>query len=475
MLFVDDDDSRGREVDAFLDQGVRPDDETGVAGRDPLQRFPPRLPGDGAGQEFGLHAERAEHLHEGAPVLLRQQFRRGHDRRLPPRLDRLEHGERGHDRLPASHIPLQQAVHRRGAGHVRLDPGPGAALGRRELEGEGVQERAGERGRSVEGDAADLVAEARPGPGVEKLEKEEFLEGEAPLAAPDLGDGGRAMQGAKGLRERGEGEFLEPAAGNRVVVPEVGEETGEVQFDDGADLSVREPLGGGIDGKHPPRGGTLPGVRGSLGGSVSGGASLVGGAGQHGVFARLELLAVVEAHGSGGEQQVALVDRAVEPRASRPRALDVAARVAEHGAEDAQPAPRGDDALRDHAPDDRRILTDLQPGDRVDRGRVLVPVREVVEEILSRVHVELREALRPPGAHALQVLHGSPQDGAPGRHAITAPVRGSCRDTARERTPRGPPGTPRRRGSGRERRVRARRRRRCRRAPCCRTSRARGP
>ena len=190
------------------------------------------------------------------------------------------------------------------------------------------------------------------------------------------------------------------------------------------------------------------------------------------MFARLELSAVVEAHGSGGEQQVALVDRAVEPRASRPGAFDVAAPVPDHGTEDAQPAARGDDALRDHAPDDRRILADLQFGDRVDGGRVLVPVRKVVEKILTRVHVDLREALRPARADALQVLHGPLQDGARGRHRTTP---GSCRDTGRARTPRGLPGTPPLRGTEPGRRVRARRRRPYRRAPCCRTSRARDP
>ena len=54
-------------------------------------------------------------------VLFRQDLGWGHDRPLKSAPHRVNHGEERHSGLPASHIPLQEASHGPGPGHVGLD------------------------------------------------------------------------------------------------------------------------------------------------------------------------------------------------------------------------------------------------------------------------------------------------------------------------------------------------------------------
>ena len=54
-------------------------------------------------------------------VLLRQDLGGGHQRRLRPAFDRLQHRKKRHDRFAAADIPVQQPIHRRGRAHVRAD------------------------------------------------------------------------------------------------------------------------------------------------------------------------------------------------------------------------------------------------------------------------------------------------------------------------------------------------------------------
>ena len=440
------------------------DDEPRPAVRDARQGILPGLARDRPGEQNGLQIQRRDHLRERALVLLRQQLRGGHDRRLATRLDRLQHGERGDDGLSAAHIPLEEPVHRCGAAHVAFDVGPGAALAAREVEGESIEEGPRERGFGVEGDPLRFQPQAGAGAGVQQLEEEEFLEREPALRSRDPIDVRRAVQIAQGFGERRETEPAQPGVRDRLLIAEFGQQAGQVQSDDGAHLPVREPLRGRIDREDAARRGPFAGR-----------SAIVGLSRQHRVLAGLKLRAVIEAHRPGREQQIALVDRAVQPRPPRPRALDVPAVVTDHGPKHPQLAPRRDDALGDDAPDDRRVLAHPQPGDRIHGRRVLVAVRQVVEEVAPAVDAKLREPLGPPGPNALQVLHRPPQEGSRGRHGLSRPGRGSCRDTVRARTPPGRPATLPRRGSGRARKDRAPPRRRCPRAPRSRTSRARAP
>ena len=90
---------------------VLPAAEPGAPGR-PL----PRL--ERGGQERQLHAERLQELAKGHEVLLRQDLRRRHHRRLVAGLDRGQDPERGHHRLPRSDVTLEKAVHRMRRRHV---------------------------------------------------------------------------------------------------------------------------------------------------------------------------------------------------------------------------------------------------------------------------------------------------------------------------------------------------------------------
>ena len=68
-------------------------------------------------------------------MLLGQDLRRGHQRRLETRLHRQQHRRERHERLARADVALQQPVHGPGRGEVGADLADGAAL------------RAGERER----------------------------------------------------------------------------------------------------------------------------------------------------------------------------------------------------------------------------------------------------------------------------------------------------------------------------------------
>jgi hypothetical protein len=81
---------------------------------------------------------------------------------------------------------------------------------------------------------------------------------------------------------------------------------------------------------------------------------------QHHVLPGLDLAAVEEADGPGDQQAVALADGAVEERLAGPGALDEPRVIPDHGLEDPEPLPRGQDPLAHHLADDRGVHPDLQ-------------------------------------------------------------------------------------------------------------------
>jgi hypothetical protein len=116
---------------------------------------------------------------------------------------------------------------------------------------------------------------------------------------------------------------------------------------------------------------------------------------------------VKEPDGTGDEQPVAARDRTIEPRLSRPRAFDLSRVVAKNDAEDAQPPSSGNHALRHDGTDYRRVVAGSQRRNRVHGRRVLVAMRQVIQEVPAGLDVHLREALGPARPDALQVLYGS--------------------------------------------------------------------
>jgi len=77
---------------------------------------------DGSAAELPALGQRAEHVGDGAVVLLGQHLGRGQQRGLAPRVDHLEHRPDRDDRLARSDLPLEQPVHGVVAGQVGTGP-----------------------------------------------------------------------------------------------------------------------------------------------------------------------------------------------------------------------------------------------------------------------------------------------------------------------------------------------------------------
>jgi hypothetical protein len=90
-----------------------------------------------AGEEIDADAERFEPAAEIERVLLGQDLRRSHQRRLLARLDRAQHRIHRHERLPRPDITLEQPVHRRTLAEIGIDLAHDPPLG----VGEGVRKR----------------------------------------------------------------------------------------------------------------------------------------------------------------------------------------------------------------------------------------------------------------------------------------------------------------------------------------------
>ena len=107
VLLVDDHEPEAAELDALLDERVGADDARGVARRERRAPGRPLARREGRGQQRERHAVRLQELAEGHEVLLGQDLRRRHDRRLVAGLDRRQDTEGGDDRLPRADVPLE--------------------------------------------------------------------------------------------------------------------------------------------------------------------------------------------------------------------------------------------------------------------------------------------------------------------------------------------------------------------------------
>ena len=148
VLLVDDRDAEVGELDAPVDQRVRPDEDVDLAGEQAGRDLAP-VGGRGAvGEQRGAHrpfaeqrtlgrdGEHAEHPAHGQLVLFGQHLGRGHERALVPALHRHEQRGERDDRLPGTDLALEQPVHGRGQRHVGPDlcDRTGLVRGQRERE-----------------------------------------------------------------------------------------------------------------------------------------------------------------------------------------------------------------------------------------------------------------------------------------------------------------------------------------------------
>ena len=114
VLLIDDHETQALKLDALLKQGVCADRNLRAAGREFAERANAARPRASASDQREIQIERREPRAEVARVLLREQFRRRHDCCLKAGLHSPDGGERGDDRLAATHVSLHEAQHRIG-------------------------------------------------------------------------------------------------------------------------------------------------------------------------------------------------------------------------------------------------------------------------------------------------------------------------------------------------------------------------
>ena len=118
VLLIHHDQAQLFKLDAILNQRVRTDNKLRV----PLRDVPPHV-------AFAILFQRARQQHNavsspfqdlasGKVMLLRQNFRRSHQRDLVAVFNGDDRGLKRDNRLPRSHIALQQPPHRRRRLHV---------------------------------------------------------------------------------------------------------------------------------------------------------------------------------------------------------------------------------------------------------------------------------------------------------------------------------------------------------------------
>ena len=318
-------------------------------------------------------------------MLLGEQFGRRHHRGLIVVLDREQRGEQGDDRLAAAHVALQQAVHALRARHVLHDLARGAHLRAGELERQDRLQFRGQHALVHEPDFRAGLAGERLGAQLQDVHAQQFLEREARAARMRLGEGARTVHGAQRVRQRGHSGGRQQVW--RDVFLEQRQVLIEMLVDQCAQLLERESLGRRIHGEHAtPARAVCRVLRPQV----------------H-ELARRQHATVEEAHRAGEQQHVALLDGAVEEGLARPRCLDEPARVLHHGLKHAKTLSRGNHALRDHGADDRGVVTDTQFRDGGHRARVLVPVRDVQEEVARRENTEPPERVGARGPDAGEV------------------------------------------------------------------------
>jgi len=150
-------------------------------------------------------------------MLLGKKLRRRHQGRLVPPLHRQEHGEKRHDGLTRTHIPLERPIHAPGAGHVPgdLPEHPGLGLGQRKRQGlvEGLDPLVG----PVEDDPGAshrlLITDLR----LDQLQEEEFVERHAAATGLHTRQGGGAMEFGEGRPQIRKGEFGPRAFGEELL------------------------------------------------------------------------------------------------------------------------------------------------------------------------------------------------------------------------------------------------------------------
>ncbi len=252
VLLVHDGEPELRERDPFLEERVGADGELRLRARDGVERRLLLARLEAAREPRDLHAERFQPMGELEVVLLGEDLRGRHEGRLPAVLDRLQRGERRHERLATAHVALQEPAHRVRLREVLRDDRLRVALRAREREGQRAHERVGERVRVGKRRGA-LRAPLAVGHAHRELLREQLVELEtAPrrmralleAGGVDLGRG--TMEEEHALAEAAEAKLREELLVERVLEREVIERICDLL----AQSRLRQPRGRRVYGRE---------------------------------------------------------------------------------------------------------------------------------------------------------------------------------------------------------------------------------
>src|SRR5436190_1195396 len=424
VLLVDDGEPESCERRGLLHERVGADDERRRWIGEPRRDVATLLRAQPAGDEHRCETERLEQAADRARVLLGEQLGGRHDGGLEPVIHREEGAEQSDDRLPAADVALEQTLHAPVAAQVGENLAQHARLRAGERERQRLTKLCREQAPVLEPDAAPRLARERLRALLQQLHEEQLLERQSRATLHRFAERSGTVHHAQRVadrRHRGTTQDL-----LRQIFGDEGEQLVEVRVDDPADHLERETFRRRIDGEHHPLGEGVLVVT------------------EVHEFARLKLAAVEEANVPAHQQRVALGDRAIEERLAGPRHFDHPGVVLQHGLEDPESFSRGQDALGDDAADDRALHSRLERGDGGDGARVLVPMRDVVEQVACRENAETLKRLgaRRPNPFQVGDRRLEPEARLPRGVALHSSPSNSCADSPASKTSRSSAASP---------------------------------
>ena len=384
MLLVDDQQGEGGEADVLLQECVRADRDAGLAARQARERLTTLLRGQRGRHQ--LHGgELPDQARRGLGVLHGQRLGRRDQHALQARLGGAHEAVEGDDGLARAHVALQQPAHRRGLAQIGLQLVEGFQLVARQLERQPVEKGAADVARSGQSRGAQALLLLRLVQQQPDLHQQQLLEHEPISGPPGLGERARQVDGQDRVgpgrqsvarQEAGRQRVGQPAHHRGHVVHEAAE-----QF--GGDL-----LAGGIH-RHDALGVDPL--------SVLLAEDLV-------TLHHERLAAALRPEGAAEAEPHPLVQDLDEVALVEPHGLHGSGVVAHEHADDVD-AAAGSAVGRhaDHLTADGGLLPDLELADALAVTEVLVPAREVLDEVAHGREAEAGEPARHRRRHVFEL------------------------------------------------------------------------
>jgi hypothetical protein len=398
VLLVHDHQGQPVKGHVLLEQRVRTHHQVGLSGCDLRPARLPFPPPEASREEDRADAQGLQQPAEGEVVLLRQDFRGRHDRRLAPPLDRDHHRGCSHHGLSGAHLSLQQAVHGMRGMHVPCDLLDGSLLGPGEGEGQGGKE--GLQHPALRPVPVGFRGSGHLPPAQQEgqLEDQELLEGQPPPGNLGLLQARREVHGPQSV-----GEGQKPETLPNPLRKGLGDPPG-ILLDRGVDHPSKDPGGKALrDGMDRDDAACMEGRSHSL---------------REDLELRVFDLDLPEgpAHPTPNHDLRAGLEGFVEVPV--PPELQHAHRGAVRHVYLRQGPPRAE--LRGvqphHGGPEGSVLAMGSVVEAAEVPPILIPARDVVQEVLHRVQAQTAQLSREGGTHTPDRLYASAQLGRPSRH-----------------------------------------------------------